>query len=302
MGRALVIRTAGTNCDAEMCRAFSLAGAEPSLVHLDRLIADPSRVEGFDLIGLPGGFSYGDDVASGRILAVKVRERLYPAMRAAVERGVPIIGVCNGFQALVQCGLLPGPARGEPWPADRAPRQRLTLRDNASARFICRWVRVRAEADSVCVWTRTLREAGASERADEVMMLPIAHGEGRLVADSSETIAELERGGQVVLRYAEEVNGSEGRIAGVCDASGLVFGLMPHPERYLDWTRHPYWTRLGAEARRGTTPGLTMFRDAVEAASHVSVSSGAIGGGEEREACKRGREKEGTSIPRATTA
>ncbi|GIK18038.1 MAG: phosphoribosylformylglycinamidine synthase subunit PurQ [Planctomycetota bacterium] len=268
MPRALVIRTAGTNCDAEMCRAFSLAGAEPELVHLDRLVAEPARLDAYDLIGLPGGFSYGDDVASGRIFAVKVRERLYPALRAAVERGVPIIGVCNGFQALVQCGLLPGPAKGEPWPRDRAPGQRLSLRDNASARFIDRWVRIRPEPDSVCVWTRSVAAVGG---ADDVLMLPIAHGEGRLVADSPQTIAELERAGQVALRYAEDVNGSEGRIAGVCDASGLVFGLMPHPERSLDWTRHPYWTRLPADVRRGVTPGLSIFRDAVGAASRVSV-------------------------------
>lgn len=269
MPRALVIRTAGTNCDAEMCRAFALAGAEPGLVHLDRLIADPAGLDAYDLVGLPGGFSYGDDVASGRIFAVKVRERLYPAMRAAVERGAPIIGVCNGFQALVQCGLLPGPAKGEAWPTSRAPRQRLSLRDNASARFIDRWVRIRPEPDSVCVWTRSL--GAVKSGSDDVLMLPIAHGEGRLVADSPETIAELERNGQVALRYAADVNGSEERIAGVCDASGLVFGLMPHPERYLDWTRHPYWTRLSADVRRGVTPGLSIFRDAVEAASRVSV-------------------------------
>lgn len=277
MPRALVIRTAGTNCDAEMCRAFALAGAEPGLVHLDRLIADPAGLDAYDLVGLPGGFSYGDDVASGRIFAVKVRERLYPAMRAAVERGVPIIGVCNGFQALVQCGLLPGPAKGEAWPRDRAPKQRLSLRDNASARFIDRWVRVRPEPDSVCVWTRSLGAAAAGVGGvggvgvDDLHLLPIAHGEGRLVADSPGTIAEMERNGQVALRYAADVNGSVGRIAGVCDASGLVFGLMPHPERALDWTRHPYWTRLPADVRRGVTPGLSIFRDAVEAAARVAV-------------------------------
>lgn len=277
MARALVIRTAGTNCDAEMCRAFALAGAVASLVHLDALVADPARLDAYDLIGLPGGFSYGDDVASGRIFAVKVRERLYPALRAAVERGAPIIGVCNGFQALVQCGLLPGPAKGEAWPTSRAPRQRLSLRDNASARFIDRWVRVRPEPDSVCVWTRSLGAAAAGVGGvggvgvDDLHLLPIAHGEGRLVADSPGTIAEMERNGQVALRYAADVNGSEERIAGVCDASGLVFGLMPHPERYLDWTRHPYWTRLSADVRRGVTPGLSIFRDAVEAASRVSV-------------------------------
>src|SRR5262245_45189856 len=101
MPTAAVIRTAGTNCDAELMRAFALAGAEPHLIHLDRLVADPDRLDEFDLLGFPGGFSYGDDIASGRIFAMRVRERLYPALRRAIERGAPIIGVCNGFQVLV---------------------------------------------------------------------------------------------------------------------------------------------------------------------------------------------------------
>src|SRR5689334_4270740 len=109
MLRALIIRAAGTNCEQELMRAFSLAGATPTLLHLDAVIRDPAQIDGFDLIGFPGGFSYGDDIASGRIFAMRVRERLYPQLRASVERGVPIIGVCNGFQVLVQVGLLPGP-------------------------------------------------------------------------------------------------------------------------------------------------------------------------------------------------
>src|SRR5262245_19662175 len=135
MPSALVIRAAGTNCDGEMCRAFKLAGAEPSLVHLDALCRDPARIDEADLIGLPGGFSYGDDIASGRLLAVKVRERLSPALREAVLRGVPIIGICNGFQILVQVGLLPGPPPGQAWPEDAAPSQLTALTDNQDARF-----------------------------------------------------------------------------------------------------------------------------------------------------------------------
>ncbi len=328
MPRALVVRAAGTNCDAELCRAFAMAGAEPDLVHLDRLIAEPARLDRYDLVGFPGGFSYGDDVASGRIFAVKVRERLWPALRAALERGVPMIGVCNGFQVLVQVGLLPGPARGEPWPIDVPPRQTAALTDNAGARFIDQWVRVRAEPGSVCVWTKGLAEGGKEEKVQSskfkvqsgsseseaqrgsdladrlrealglgggsspaspsphhpitsqsrpgdpsphhnIMMLPIAHGEGRFVTESPALISELERSGQVALRYIDNVNGSESAVAGICDSTGLVFGLMPHPERYLDWTRHPFWTRLPPDVRSGETPGLRIFRNAVEAASRV---------------------------------
>jgi phosphoribosylformylglycinamidine synthase subunit PurQ / glutaminase len=305
MPRALVIRAAGTNCDGELCRAFRMAGAEADLVHLDRLIAEPSRLERYDLVGFPGGFSYGDDVASGRIFAVKVRERLWAPLRALLERGVPMIGVCNGFQVLVQVGLLPGPAKGEAWPVEAPPRQTTALTDNAGARFIDRWVRVAVEPGTVCVWTRGLDGTGEKAQSSklevqtpeiaervlsavrangaaaeshrssliahrsDVMMLPIAHGEGRFVTASPDVMRQMEASGQIALRYIDNVNGSEGAVAGVCDASGLVFGLMPHPDRYLDWNRHPFWTRLPGEVRAGETPGLRMFRNAVEAAARV---------------------------------
>lgn len=265
MPTAAVIRTAGTNCDSELVRAFSLAGAEPQTIHLDRLIAEPDRLDEFDLLGFPGGFSYGDDIASGRIFAMRVRERLYPALRRAIDRGCPIIGVCNGFQVLVQVGLLPGPAAGEPWPADRPPPQTVALTDNIQARFVDRWVPVAAEPSSVCVWTR-----GLAGNAD-TMQLPVAHGEGRFITASPQVTADLERTGRVALRYLDNYNGSQGAIAGICDASGLIFGLMPHPERYLDWNRHPYWTRLPGSVTTGETPGLRIFRNAVEAAARMPV-------------------------------
>lgn len=273
MPRALVIRAPGTNCDAEMVRAFEMAGAKADLVHVDRLIAEPKRVEAFDLIGFPGGFSYGDDVASGRVLAVKLREHLYPALRAAAGAGVPMIGACNGFQVLVQVGLLPGPTGGgggvggSAWP-ETPPVQTLALAHNAGGRFIDRWVRVSPVAESVCVWTKGLGEAFARE-ADDVLRLPIAHGEGRVVARSEADLAALESAGQVALRYGEVVNGSANDIAGVCDATGRIFGLMPHPERYLDWRMHPYWTRLGARGDGRATPGLMMFQNAVRAVQRV---------------------------------
>ncbi|MFT5422671.1 MAG: phosphoribosylformylglycinamidine synthase I [Phycisphaerales bacterium] len=256
--RAFVLRTAGTNCDAEMVRAFELAGASVELVHLDAVCADPTRLDACDLIGFPGGFSYGDDIASGRIFAMRVREKLYPALRRAAQRGVCMIGACNGFQVMVQAGLLPGPAAGEPWP-DEAPRPTIGLATNAQARFVDRWVGFAVEPGTSCVWTD-----GLEGRSDEQMVLPVAHGEGRIVADQA-VLQSLKAGGHVAVRYTEDVNGSAGQIAGVCDATGRLFGLMPHPERYLDWNRHPSAARLDRATCASVTPGLAMFESAVAA-------------------------------------
>lgn len=259
--RALVIRTAGTNCDAELVRAFELAGARTELIHIGSLIADPSRLAVFDLIGFPGGFSYGDDVASGRILAMQTRERLFPELRAAAERGAAMIGVCNGFQVLIQVGLLPGMDESTRVEDDGPPRPSVALAENEPPRFVDRWVGVEADGNSSCVWTRGL----AAFDAEHMMLLPIAHGEGRFVPENSQVLDDLVDNGQVTLRYRENPNGSAGDVAGICDPSGRIFGLMPHPERYLDWNRHPYWTRLDRACLPESTPGLAMFAGAVEA-------------------------------------
>ncbi len=269
MPLALVIRAPGTNCDREVCRGLELAGATTRLIHVEALIRDPGALGSADIIAFPGGFSYGDDVASGRIFALKLREKLYPALRDAAQRGCPMIGVCNGFQVLVQVGLLPGPMAAGPaaveWPAT-PPAQTLALCQNQGARYLCRWVDLAYEPESVCLWTRGL--AGLAADADSrraFHMLPVGHGEGRLAAASPAVISALESCGQVAVRYRDNFNGSEGAVAGVCDASGRIFGLMPHPDRFLDWTRHPAWTRLPEAVRSGPTPGMMMFRNAVEA-------------------------------------
>ena len=271
MPKALVIRAPGTNCDMEMCRAFELAGAKVELVHLEALCAAPAVIATADLIGFPGGFSYGDDIASGRVFAMKIRERLYPHLRDAATRGCPMIGACNGFQVLVQTGLLPGPGAGEPWP-DQPPAQRVALTDNKDARFHDRWVGMTYEASSTCIWTRGLDDGLEESMRQVVHQLPVAHGEGRFVAADAAVLRALEQGGQVAARYTDNYNGSQGAIAGICDVSGRIFGLMPHPERYLDWNRHPSWTRLPQSVRKGDTPGLRMFRNAVEAACEVGAS------------------------------
>lgn len=254
MPTALVIRTAGTNCDQELLRAFEVAGAETRLCHLEALVKDPTPIDGASLIGFPGGFSYGDDVASGRIFAMHTRLGLMESLRGAVDRGACVIGVCNGLQVLAQTGLLPG-----------LPGKRVALTVNAGGSFISDWVGVEFEAASRCVWTRGL---GGEE--PEASVLPIAHGEGCFVADP-ETLALLETGGQVALRYTSDVNGSAGRIAGICDPTGRVFGLMPHPERFLEWNRHPAWTSLDASVMEPEPIGLRMFRSAVESVAGVGA-------------------------------
>lgn len=255
--KALIIRTVGTNCDRELAYAFELAGASPQIVHLNRLIADPIAIHEADLIGFPGGFSYGDDIAAGRIFANRLRHHLIEPLRAAVQRGVPMIGICNGFQVMAKLGLLPDPHGPD------FPNQTATLADNSSGRFVARWVPVEAPDDSVCLWTRGL---GRFE-------LPVAHGEGRFLPASQAVLDRLAQQRQVALRYSsptgaagtvDNPNGSVQDIAGVCDPGGTILGLMPHPERYTSPYHHPQWTRHGPRWIAGDPPGLRMFRNAVQ--------------------------------------
>ena len=254
----LILRTAGTNCDRELAHAFERAGARPEQVHVNEIVAHPERLEKFDLIGFPGGFSYGDDIAAGRILANRLRHRLFEPLKAAISRGVPMIGICNGFQVLVKLGLLPDPDAGG---------QTATLADNTTGRFIDRWVRLAIPVDSACVWTKGL--AGFE--------LPIAHGEGRFVPASDDLLEQWKQRGQIAVRYAPadepdgNPNGSTDDIAGVCDPTGLVLGLMPHPERFTDATNHPHWTRRAAEHLATTPAGLRFFQNAVQ---HVTEHLG----------------------------
>ena len=258
MPEALVVTAPGINCDGELAEAFALAGASPRFVPLRRLRQSPAIVDRFGLVGLPGGFSYGDDIAAGRVMAALLRKSVYPALVAAIERGVPIIAPCNGFQIAVQAGLLPGPPPGEAWPREAMP-PTVALLPNRGGRFVDRWSGVELPAASRCIWTRGLEVRG------EAAVLPSAHGEGRFVCEAV-LQDRLERDGQVAVRYAsgENFNGSAGAVAGLCDASGLVLGLMPHPERFLRWNRHPRWTRLDAACQGEEPLGLRMFRNAVE--------------------------------------
>lgn len=260
MTRALVLRTAGTNCDRETVEALRRAGAEPELVHLRALIDEPRRLDSAALVVLPGGFSYGDDVAAGRVFGYQVRTRLAAAFDAFVARGGYVLGVCNGFQILVDTGLLEPPAR-------RGSARSFALSTNASAHFECRWVRLTTQASN-CAWL----PAGVS------FDVPVAHGEGRFVPRDAAAYDALAGGGQIALRYVAEdggpvaypdnPNGSYADVAGVCDRTGRVLGLMPHPERNIQPWHHPRWTRLPA-LERGA--GQDFYDRLVEAASGVAV-------------------------------
>jgi len=259
---ALILQTAGTNCDRELAFAFQQAGAETRTIHVNQLIEDPAQLEQFDLIGFPGGFSYGDDIAAGRIFANRLRHRLYEPLWNAVKRGGPVIGICNGFQVLVKLGLLPDPSAPDAYQGQTA-----TLADNTSGRFMDRWLGMEADASSVCIWTK---DVGVDGKFD----LPVAHGEGRLVPANDEVLARWRANGQIALRYAEgqNLNGSTDRIAGVCDSTGLVLGLMPHPERFIHETHHPRWTRSAALGQPVVPAGLKFFQNAVE---HVKSKTAA---------------------------
>ena len=255
--RALVLRTAGINCDGETVRALELAGARVDLVHLQRVLDEPARLEEYSLLVIPGGFSYGDDVSAGRVFGLELRHSLAAKLSAFVERGGFVLGVCNGFQVLVESGLF------EPGSTQR----NIALSNNASNRFECRWVAIEGQA------------CAASFIEPGRMPVPVAHGEGRFVVRDEATLKQLVDNRQIALRYVRQdgkpatsypdnPNGSALSIAGICDPTGRVLGLMPHPERNLTPWNHPHWTRLSP---RDEGEGVRFYRRLVEAASGALV-------------------------------
>jgi phosphoribosylformylglycinamidine synthase subunit PurQ / glutaminase len=248
----------GINADEELALAFQMAGAQAFRVHERDLADDPARLERFQILAFPGGFSFGDHLGSGRVFATLFRRSLGGALEKFISRGGLVIGVCNGFQSLVKMGFLPD--------LSGTHAQEVSLIHNDSGRFEDRWVRIGFEKSCPCLWTRGLSD----------MDLPVRHGEGKFVTESPQTLAELESRKLVALRYVgqgypEDPNGSINHIAGICDPTGRVFGLMPHPEAFLYAENHPEWTRQASDTR-GPGPegrGLEIFRNGVRAARGI---------------------------------
>ena len=257
--RVLILRAPGTNCDEETAFAFEKAGGVCSRVHVRALCQTPSMLQENAILALPGGFSYGDDLGSGTVIANELMRYLADPLKRFVERGGLALGICNGFQILVKTGLLPGLSYA-PKSADEAPGA--TLAFNDSQRFEDRWVHLRVEP-------------GASPflegEAGRIVEFPVAHGEGKFVARDAATLARIENSKQVAFRYTtdsggapefpDNPNGAQNHIAGIVDETGRVLGLMPHPERHVLPWQHPRWTRDGLK-KEGD--GLFLFRNAIK--------------------------------------
>ncbi len=253
MIKVCILFAAGTNCDVETAQACRLVGAEPETVHINQLKSRERRLAEFQMLVIPGGFSYGDYISSGRILANELKHNLKDDLDEFCAAGWPVLGICNGFQVLVKCGLLPAFER-------RFEPQSVTLDTNDSGRYEDRWVHLRVE-ESPCVFTRGI---------ETPLYLPVAHAEGKFIVASAEVLQRLIDNRQVALRYIsasgeppvypENPNGSEADIAGICDPTGRIFGLMPHPERFVRREHHPYWHR----ARLTKPQGIAIFENAVK--------------------------------------
>jgi phosphoribosylformylglycinamidine synthase I len=233
--QAVVLRAAGINCDMETEHALELAGAKAQRVHINRIIEDKALLDKFHILVFPGGFSYGDDVAAGKILANQVIHHLSQAVRKFVDDGKLVLGICNGFQVLVKAGILPGNN------ADH--RQSVTITYNDSGKFEDRWVYLSPQTDK-CVFIEPGRQ----------IYLPVAHGEGKVVTCDDAALERLKSQDHIAFKYVDRnssagdypvnPNGSVDSIAGLTDTTGRVMGLMPHPERFVRPTQHPHWTRL----------------------------------------------------------
>ena len=250
----LMLRAPGTNCDYETQVAFEQAGAAVDSALVYELFRGEKKLDDYRILVIPGGFTYGDDISAGKIMANEIRLHLGDDIKRFVEAGKLVMGVCNGFQVLVKTGILPG--------LDGHGHQPVTLTNNDSGKFECRWIHLKVNPDSPCVFTRGI----------DRMYIPVNHGEGKLVAPP-DVMEKL----NVVVQYVDEQrntgagyphnpNGSLNDIAGICDETGRIFALMPHPERFIRWTQHPRWTR---ETPQEAGDGLKIFTNAVDWAKSI---------------------------------
>lgn len=256
-----VLRAPGTNCDIETAHAFQLAGGAAERLHLFRLLEDPRQLSEFQILCIPGGFSYGDDVGAGVVFGSQLRGHLQEAISSFLQADKLVLGICNGFQVLMKSGILPGGEAGRPQASPQA-----TLTWNANGQYTALWVRLNVSSPTN-VFLRGL----------ERLELPIAHAEGRVAVKDPAIIEQWRQSNQLALQYAsrgddaaasdavlpypDNPNGSIANIAGLGDPTGRVLGLMPHPERFLYATQHPQWTR---RRMTGEGAGLKLFRNAVE--------------------------------------
>lgn len=253
--RALILHAAGTNRDGDAAYAFGLAGADPAIVHVNRLKENRKLLSESSILVLPGGFSYADALGAGRLFALDIASFFRQEVQEFVASGKPVIGICNGFQTLVKAGILPGAgALGGAEPAERWA----TLTENKQGTFECRWVSLAAQKGP-CLWTSGV---------EEVLTCPVAHGEGRFLTKTPSQVEALRGNGLIALTYVlpdgnpasgtypDNPNGSVLDIAGICNPGGNVLGLMPHPEDNAGPNSRAY---------RGGEPGgcLAIFRNGV---------------------------------------
>ena len=250
--KVIVLRAPGTNCEHDTQYAFELVGADVTQMHVNELIREPGHLNEYQILCVPGGFSYGDDIAAGKVLAAQLEHNLSDVLKSFHAQGKLILGICNGFQVLIKSGLLFD---------DASEIAAATLTWNDSGRYLDAWVDLYVPGEN-CVFLKGI----------ERLELPIAHAEGKFVAVDSQHLATLEAKNQLAIQYCKpsgpngtvpfpmNPNGSQANVAGICDPSGRVFGLMPHPERNIDGTHHPNWTR--GETQGGA--GLAIFKNAVD--------------------------------------
>lgn len=272
--KILVLKTDGINCDEELAFAFQIAGGDPKIVHINELRNKNESLKNYNILGIPGGFAYGDDIVSGKILAVELTSFFSEELKKFIERkDTLIIGICNGFQVLIRTGLLP---------FDTMDKMQATLTNNDSGRFECRWINLKIEKNSKCVFLNysntsdggrlNYSEATTPPRwtNNRIVSFQVAHGEGKFFA-SNETIKTMEQSNLIVFRYVDakgkptqkypsNPNGSLNAIAGICDPTGRILGLMPHPERFVRIEQHPNWRRM----KIATQQGLPIFENMIK--------------------------------------
>ncbi|HLA41943.1 MAG TPA: phosphoribosylformylglycinamidine synthase I, partial [Aggregatilineales bacterium] len=249
----LILHTRGTNRDREAALACECAGGTPEIVHINQLISGERDLLNYHMLILPGGFSYGDDLGAGVLWALDLRSRLQDDVEKFVQSGHPVLGICNGFQALVKSGLLPG--------LERQETRSVTLTHNESGKFECRWVHLKPNPNSANLFTDGISQ-------DDLIFCPVAHGEGRIVMRDSETFNQLWNTGLIPLSYVDAFgspagyphnpNGSIHGVAALCNPAGNVMGLMPHPEDHIFPWQHPRWHR----GEKGMS-GIRLFENAI---------------------------------------